>query len=306
MSQNTQINRHRPVMVNEVMALMDLRPGMVVVDGTVGSGGHSEIILKSILPGGQLIGIDQDHAALNRAKENLSGFGNSFVLVHENFSAINKVIKNLGISNIDRVLLDLGTSREQLESNTRGFSFMRDAALDMRMNTEEQYTAGNLVNKLTEQKLEQLFKEYGEEPFAKRIAKAIVLARRKSPIKTTVELAQIISRAVPKKVSRKKRIHPATRVFQALRIAVNKELENLSTGLEESYNSLSFGGRFCVLAYHSLEDRIVKEFFKKRLTLLTKKPIQPTREEVLANPSARSAKLRGALKEEVDILARFK
>lgn len=293
-------------MVNEVMGLMDLKPGMVVVDGTVGSGGHSEMILKSILPGGQLIGIDQDRAALKRTKENLSGFGDSFVLVHENFSAIHKVAKDLGISKIDRILLDLGTSREQLESNTRGFSFMRDAALDMRMNTEEQYSAGNLVNKLTEQKLEQLFKEYGEEPFAKRIAKAIVSARRKAPIKTTVELAQIICRTVPKNISRKKRIHPATRVFQALRIAVNKEMENLSAGLEEAYSALSFGGKICVLSYHSLEDRIVKEFFKKKLSRLTKKPIKPTREEVLANPSARSAKLRGALKEEVDILARFK
>ena len=192
--------------------------------------------------------------------------------------------------------MDLGTSREQLESNTRGFSFMRNAALDMRMNPEEPYNAGNLVNKLTEQKLEQLFKEYGEEPFAKRIAKAIVLARRKTPIKTTTELAQIICRVIPKKISSKRRIHPATRVFQALRIAINKELENLSTGLEDAYSALSSGGRLCVLSYHSLEDRIVKEFFKKKLTSLTKKPIKPTREEVLANPSARSAKLRGALK----------
>lgn len=298
--------QHRPVLIKEVIDFLDLGPGLIVVDGTVGSGGHAKAILEKIVPGGRLVGIDRDPEALRRAQDTVSSFGEAVVLLQGSFGRLRDAITHAKLTSVDRVLLDLGTSREQLEEGRRGFSFMREGPLDMRMDPTQNLTASELVNRLSEYELREIFSAYGEEPFSGRIARVIVEARKHKSIKTTAELAELVSRVVSsarfrhgkKRTGRYsgKRVHPATRVFQALRIVVNKEMENLANGLEEAFQILSPGGRLCVLSYHSLEDRKVKEFMKTRLIPLTKKPIIPTKEEVLENPSARSVKLRVALK----------
>lgn len=299
---------HKPVLVNAVLELLNPRPGMTVVDGTVGSGGHAEAIIPKILPGGCYVGLDRDPEALERAQKRLSLFGDAVLLLHGNFGKLREVIKPLKIKNVDLILLDLGTSRCQIESSFRGFSFRVEGPLDMRMDPKDRITAKDLVNKLSERELKNIFWEYGEEPFSGRFAKIIVNSRKRHTITTTKELADLIIKAMPKKIVAKRkhyRIHPATRVFQALRIAVNKEMEALASVLLEAYELLPAGGRMCVLSYHSLEDRKVKEFIKNNAFLapINKKAIKAGKEEVISNPSARSVRLRGAIKERCDMIA---
>lgn len=261
------------------------------VDATVGLGGHSERILSLLSDKGRLIGIDKDEEALRYAKERL---GNQRVFLKKgSFSMIGEVLREISIEKVDGLLFDLGVSMLQLKSPERGFSFFSDEILDMRMDLSQKLTAWEVVNMYSEDKLEKILKEYGEEPLSKKIAKEIVLKRKKAPINTCSQLAKIVSDIY----GRRGRIHPATRTFQALRIEVNKELDELREGLLASIDLLNYGGRLCVISYHSLEDRIVKNFMRDKskegfLKIITKKPITPSQREVEENPASRSAKLR--------------
>lgn len=306
---------HRSVMAAEILEYLDPRPGATYLDGTLGGGGHAAKILKASGPDGRLIGLDRDEDALKAAGEFLKPFGERAMLVHEDFRDLKAVLGRLGIGKIDGMVLDLGVSSYQLESPERGFSFMRDAFLDMRMDRSRGVTARDLVNTLDVDELTRIFREYGEEREARRIARAIERRRREKPVETTGELAEIVAAAVPGKF-RHRSIHPATLVFQALRIAVNDELEGLKQGLADGFDSLSSKGRMVVLSFHSLEDRIVKEKFRafenpcicphvlpicvcgRRpvARVLTKKPIVPSAGEVEGNPRSRSAKLRAVEK----------
>lgn len=300
-------------MPREVTELLGCAPGRTYVDGTVGGGGHAREILRASSPDGRLVGIDRDEDALAEARENLKEFGPRVALVKENFRNIRKALTGLGIERVDGVLLDLGVSSFQLDRAGRGFSFRYDAPLDMRMDTSQELTAKDLVNTMGVDELARVFRDYGEEREAKRIARAIERARSRRPIETTLELSSIVQDAVPKKLQSRK-IHPATRVFQALRIAVNDELGSLEEGLRAGFEALGDGGRMAVISFHSLEDRIVKEFFrelstgcicppripkcvcgrKPRAKLLTRKAVVASEEEVDTNPRSRSAKLRAA------------
>lgn len=295
--------KHTPVMVKEVLEYLNPEKGGIYVDATIGGGGHSEKILAIFGNKGSLIGIDCDEDALN----NISGSIKNdprVKLVCRNFSKLESTVKELGCGKIDGIIFDLGVSSYHLEFAPRGFSFQADGFLDMRMDKSQQLTAGQLVNELPEIELKKIVREYGEERFAGRIARAIVESRKSEQIKTTGELAEIVKKAVPRKAWPRK-INVATRTFQALRIAVNKELENLKSGLEDSLKVLKPGGRIVVISYHSLEDRIVKLFFRKHalthppgLEILTKKPIVPDLTEIINNPRSRSAKLRAARKKQ--------
>lgn len=306
---------HVPVMPREAVEYLGCSPGGVYVDGTVGGGGYAREILKATGPEGRLIGIDRDPQALEAAAKALSSFGDRVVLVHDNFSRVKEIVEELGLGSVDGVVLDLGVSSFQLESAQRGFSFSRDAPLDMRMDPTRGTTARELVNTLSAGELARIFRLYGEERFSKRIAGAIVRAREKKPVETTGELAAIVEGAVPGKF-RHQRIHPATRVFQALRIAVNDEMESLEAALAGGMEVLVPGGRMVVISFHSLEDRTVKRAFrdfargcvcppdspkcvcghKPLARVITRKPVLPAPEEVERNPRARSAKLRAAEK----------
>ena len=265
------------------------------MDGTVGLAGHACAILRGSSPDGFLIGFEWNQATYELALERLKAFSPRFVLVRENFARLREVLEELGKAPVDGILLDLGLSSFLIEGSGLGFSFLADEPLDMRMDERISRTAKDLVNQLSRLQLEELIRSYGEERFAGRIARAICEARRKKPIRTTKELAEIISGAVPPKY-RHGRIHPATRTFQALRLAVNRELENLKLFLEEAPEVLRPGGRLVVISFHSLEDRLVKQAFKSdtRLRPLTKKPVTPSPEEIFKNPRSRSAKLRAA------------
>src|SRR3989338_8062422 len=252
---------HLPVMPGEALEYLGCKPGGIYVDGTVGGGGHALEILKKSSPGGTLIGLDRDAEAIEAAKETLKGFKERTVLVKENFRNIPSVLAVLGIREVDGILLDLGVSSYQLERPERGFSFRMEARLDMRMDTGDETTAYGLVNGLEGKELEKIFREYGEERFSRKIARAIVEARKRGPVETTTELAGITLGAIPRR-SHGGNIHPATRVFQALRIAVNDELGSLEDGLKGGMDSLKKGGRMAVISFHSLEDRIVKETFR--------------------------------------------
>ena len=282
---------HVPVLLEPAVDLLLGNGGTLYVDCTVGLGGHAKRILEKN-PRAFLIGIDRDPHALEMAEENLKDFEGRFSLYHANFSDLDEVLHMEGISQVDGFLFDLGVSMLQLRS-PRGFSFQRDEPLDMRMNPEDRLTAYQVVNTYSERELERIFREYGEEPYAKRVAKAIVLARTKKPIETTGELVKIVTSVLP---YRGGRIHPATRVFQAIRIEVNQELTALNTALHKTLDFLKSGGRLVVISFHSLEDRIVKNFIKNQLKVLTKKPITPNMEEVRENPASRSAKLRAGEK----------
>ncbi|MBI4335398.1 MAG: 16S rRNA (cytosine(1402)-N(4))-methyltransferase RsmH [Candidatus Omnitrophica bacterium] len=291
--------QHDPVMVKEVVAFLDPGPGDIVVDATIGCGGHARPILERIRPAGQLIGIDQDDEAIRRARENLREFSDSLFLVNENFADLEKVLGGLGIKNIDGILFDLGLSSPQIDTGERGFSIKYDAPLDMRMDRRARITAFDLVNSLPLEELSRVLKVYGEERFYARIAKAIVERRKKGPIQMTGELADTVLRAQPGHKFYK--IHPATRTFQAFRIAVNNELDSFDTGLKSGVGFLSPGSRICVLSYHSLEDRIAKHVlrgFEREgvLRRLIKKPLRPSQDELARNPRSRSAKLRVAEK----------
>jgi 16S rRNA (cytosine1402-N4)-methyltransferase len=296
-------NPHQPVLLTEVLAILDCRPDRTYVDGTLGSGGHSRRILERSSPTGKLIGLDWDEEAVERARKNLHLFEERVWLRKGNFKNLPSVLMSLSIPAVDGILLDLGVSTEQLESRERGFSFRWEAPLDMRMSQETETTAQDLVGDLSPSELEALLREYGDERWARKIARNIVRRRQTSPIRTTGELVRVIEQSIP---GPRGRIHPATRTFQALRIGVNEELDNLKAFLDAAPDLLRSKGRLCIISYHSLEDRIVKNMFRqwtrggrgeeKPFTLLTPKPVCPGAEEVSRNPRARSAKLRAVQK----------
>jgi 16S rRNA (cytosine1402-N4)-methyltransferase len=284
---------HIPVMLSEAMGVLNPRSGGIYVDATVGTGGHSEEILKFISSEGRLIGIDRDIEALKMAQKRLSD--KRVILKRGNFSDMKNFLSEHGISEVDGILLDLGISMLQLKNPERGFSFTSDKRLDMRMDRDQEFSAWDVVNKYPEKELDRIFREFGEEHFAKKISKAIIRWRSKKTIDTCSELSGIVQRVY----GRRGRIHPATKTFQALRIEVNRELDELRAGLDSSLRLLKKAGRLCIISYHSLEDRIVKHFMadsskKGLLKVIIKKPIVPSPEELRSNPSSRSAKLRGA------------
>jgi 16S rRNA (cytosine1402-N4)-methyltransferase len=286
---------HIPVLLDKVVNFLEPLEGKTILDATVGAAGHAEAILKRLGPTGKYIGLDQDADALKLAKKRLSPYKRQVLLFQNNFVFMKETVFNAGIFAVDGILMDLGLSSLQLEDPSRGFSFQHEGELDMRMDRRRQLTAKALVNSLNEKELGGLLWEYGEERFAKRIAAAIVHYRKKSPINTTKELAEIVEKSIPRKAW-PHRIHPATRTFQALRIAVNGELDALKEGLHQAVELLNPLGRLLVISYHSLEDRIVKQFFRTLNTsfwrILTKKPVVPEAGEIQNNPRARSAKLR--------------
>jgi 16S rRNA (cytosine1402-N4)-methyltransferase len=289
---------HTPVMLNEVLDYLDLAPGKVIVDATIGTAGHAHKILERITPGGRLIALDRDQESLDYAKEKLYDFRDSCEFVHSNFSEIDTALKSLNVSKVDGVLFDLGISSFQLDNPERGFSFQADGPLDMRLDRTSFISAYDLVNNLNEEEISSILQAFGQERWHNRIARLLAQERQKHPISTTSELSDIIVRAMPYKY-RYYRIHPATRTFQALRIAVNRELESLEIAINKAVDFLSNKGRICVISFHSLEDRIVKLNFRKLaaegiLNLITPKPLTPTPEEVVENPSSRSAKFRVA------------
>ena len=291
-------NIHLPVMLKETTHFLNLKPGDVVLDATTGLGGHAKEILRKISPGGKLIGIDADGSALKLAGENLKDFSGSFKLINDNFKNLDAILSKEGVKSLDAILLDLGISSYQIEEYLRGFSIKNDARLDMRMDPRLTLTAHDIVNTYGEDKLADIIFRYGEERFSKRIAKFILQARSKKEIESTHELAGIIRNALGQGY-RKKKIDPATKTFQAIRIAVNDELSALEEGLKKAVSWLDVGARICVISFHSLEDRIVKNLFKGYsdlgfLKIITKKPIVASEVEVEANPRSRSAKLRVA------------
>lgn len=307
---------HTSVLPQEVHAFQDLKPGDVCVDCTLGGAGHALSTLRSILPDGRLIGIDQDMDAIGHAQTVLHPYKDNVTLVHSNFSRLPEILRQEGIRGADSILLDLGFSLNQIKHAKRGFSFNQDEPLDMRMDTRNELTAREIVNSYTEKELADLFFRFGEERLSRRIARAIVGRRTERHFSTSKDLAGVIVDAVPKKQAAQQKIHPATRVFQALRIAVNRELERLQVFMDGVPDLLNKGGRLCVISFHSLEDRIVKQAIRKfeagctcpkelpqcicnvtpKLKSVVRKPITATREEITANPMARSAKLRVALR----------
>ncbi|MFH1230270.1 MAG: 16S rRNA (cytosine(1402)-N(4))-methyltransferase RsmH [Planctomycetota bacterium] len=291
---------HQSVLIEEVIKYLAPLPGDVVIDATIGLGGHSQIFIEKIKPNGRLIGIDLDKESISQAQERLKPLLEtaSLDLFSDNFANTGNVLEKLGLKGADVILLDLGISSYQIEASHRGFSFMKDAPLDMRMSQDSPLDASKVVNNYSADDLIEIFKSYGEERFAKRIVQKIVNYRQKKPITTTFELVGIIKNAAP---CGWQRIHPATRVFQALRIEVNKELDNLKTFLSRVTNWLNPHGRVGIISFHSLEDRLVKEYFRNYykegvVELVTKKPIGPAPVERANNPRSRSAKLRVAIK----------
>lgn len=302
---------HQPVLLKEVLELLGVKQGGVYVDGTLGSGGHALALLEQIGPTGRLLGIDRDEEALNRSRARLARWEKQCVWVHGNYGEIREIARRQGIERADGVLLDLGISMEHLESPERGFSFMKDGPLDMRMDRSQGRTATDLLNGLTEADLFSVLRSRGEEPRARQISRGIVKERDTASITTTLQLAELVSRLSG---GRQGRIHPATRTFQALRLTVNEELEWLERGLAGALDLLADGGRMAVISFHSLEDRIVKRFMVghagrwesleaggerwvgnlPRVKLVNRKPITPSEVEVEINPSSRSAKLRVA------------
>jgi 16S rRNA (cytosine1402-N4)-methyltransferase len=296
---------HVPVLYREVLAGLQVRPGGRYIDATVGAGGHASGILEASTPDGRLLGIDADPEAVTFARRVLTRFGDRAVLVVSNFRQLHVVAAAHDFEQVDGVMIDLGFSSRQLAAAARGFSFEQDGPLDMRLNPSQSQTAADLVNILPETELADLLWRYGEERYSRRIARAIVAAR---PVTTTRQLADLVA----KKVGHREKIHPATRVFQALRIAVNDELGALAEALPQARDLVRPGGRLAVIAFHSLEDRIVKQFFRQEATdcicppevptcacghratlgIVTRKPIRPSDEEVAANPRSRSARLR--------------
>ncbi len=300
--------KHYTVMKHEAVDALECKNGLLYIDCTLGGGGHSELILQRISPDGRLIAFDIDDDAINAASERLKPY-NNITIVKSSYVNIKEVLKNQGVDKITGgVLFDLGASYHQLTKAERGFSFLKDAPLDMRFDKESEFTAYDVVNSYQEEDLIKIFSEYGEERFSKRIAKAIVETRKKKKIQTTLELSDLIIKATPKI---KSAVHPATRVFQAIRIEVNHELQNVKNTLNEVLDLLAFGAIISVISFHSLEDRIVKHLFKYYsqrchcdknqlicncpppiLELVNKKPIMASDEEIKENPPSRSAKLR--------------
>lgn len=287
---------HVPVMAREVSELLNLGSGAVAVDCTLGLGGHAQVMARALGEKGWLIGIDQDEQAIQRARENLQGFRGRLDIVKSNFRRLNEVMDGLGAKEADAFLFDLGVSSLQLDDPNRGFSFRQAGPLDMRMDQKMPVSAFELVNSLSEEELAGVLWRYGEERFSRRIAARIVRTRSARVIATTQDLVDVILEALPYRVGRDG-VHPATRSFQALRIAVNQELDVLPAALEAAFGRLKVGGRICVISFHSLEDRIVKDKFRflaaeKKAVLLTKKPLRPGDEETVGNPRSRSARVR--------------
>ncbi|NLB74153.1 MAG: 16S rRNA (cytosine(1402)-N(4))-methyltransferase RsmH [Firmicutes bacterium] len=303
MTQNSKREYHTPVMLDEVVWLMNSKPGGVYIDCTLGSGGHALGLLEFAGAGARIIGIDRDQDAISTAKQELRHFSDNVTFVHGKFSDLQDIVMSLNVAQVDGILFDLGVSSYQLDEPERGFSFMEDGPLDMRMNRGNGQSARDLVNNLPAEELRDILKIYGEERWAVRIAEFIVRRRDKAPIVTTGELVDIVKAAIPAR-ARRSGPHPARRTFQALRIAVNRELDELRLGLDQAIKILCPGGRLVVISYHSLEDRIVKTMFLRMsgsknqdcLRILTKKPVIPCEEEVISNPRSRSAKLRAAEK----------
>ena len=305
---------HRPVLLNECIQALNIRPEGVYVDGTLGRAGHSREIARRLTTG-RLICVDRDQAALEAAEERLAQWRDRVTLVHSNFDQIDRILNELSLSGADGMLFDLGVSSPQLDDSTRGFSYMADAPLDMRMDQSGGMTAAEVVNQWPQEELRRILYQYGEERYAPQIAAAIVRRRQDRPIQTTMELAQIVREAMPARALKEKQ-HPAKRSFQAIRIAVNDELASVDRMLQAAVPRLNPGGRLAVITFHSLEDRIVKtglaEFArgctcppdfpvcvcgkKPQIRLVSRKPILPSEEEVRDNPRARSAKLRAAEK----------
>lgn len=310
--QNTSQFQHYTVMANEAVDALNCSDGKIYVDATLGGGGHSELILKKIQPSGRLISFDIDSDAIDYASKRLKDYDN-LTIVKESYSNIKKVLQNLGIKEITGgIVFDLGASYHQLTKQERGFSFMKDAPLDMRFDRDSDFSAFDVINGYSEEDLIRIISEYGEERFTKRIVKNIINCRKIKNIETTGELAEIIKNAVPKT---NEKIHPATRTFQAIRIEVNDELQNIKNTLNEVLTLLSVNAIISVISFHSLEDRLVKQCFKyyaskcrckpnepvchckpPMLELLNKKPITATELEIKENPPSRSAKLRAAKK----------
>ena len=311
--------RHVPVMRQEVAHYLNCRPGGVYVDGTLGGAGHARDICASIGADGLLIGIDQDPSAIDHARENLLPHAPGALLFHDNFANLPAILAHLKRSNVDGILLDLGLSLHQLEASGRGFTFRGEEPLDMRMNPDEPTPAAKLVNTWDEAALTRLFRTYGEERWSRRIARQIVDQRRGHPIETNAQLVAAIQAAIPRRLQAKSAIHPATRVFMALRIAVNRELERLENFLSNVDVLLSPGGRLCIISFHSLEDRLVKRRMgaltrtcvcppgvpvcrcsaTATMRSLTRKVVRPSARELAGNPMARSARLRAYEKRSI-------
>ena len=301
---------HVSVLLDETVGGLNVRPDGIYVDGTLGGGGHSEAIAKQLTTG-RLIGIDQDADAIRAAGERLAPYGERVTIIQSNYEAMSDILDTLRIERVDGIMLDLGVSSFQLDTAERGFSYMEDAPLDMRMSREGSRTAADVVNGYTEDALYRVIRDYGEETFAKNIARHIVRERETKPIETTLELVDIIKGAIPAK-ARRTGGHPAKQTFQAIRIEVNRELEVLQNSVDGMIRRLAPGGRICIITFHSLEDRIVKQIFRKNEspcicppefpvcmckrrslgTVITKKPILPSEEETERNRRAKSAKLR--------------
>ena len=288
---------HIPVLADEVLEWLKLDSSGLYVDGTLGLGGHTGLILERTAPAGRVIGFEWDEEAARLAAERLAGFGDRLQLVPASYADLVAQCHALGIDQVDGILIDLGVSSLQLDKPQRGFSFMADAPLDMRMSSRQKVTAEKLVNSLKKKERADIFYNYGEERQARRIAQFNVEARQEGPVKTTRQLAEIVSRAIPAKYHPKK-INVATKVFQALRIAVNREFDNLVRLLTDAPELLAPGARLCIITFHSLEDRIVKQAFNSNpaYRVLTRKPVMPTDIEMKSNPRSRSAKLRVAEK----------
>lgn len=287
-------------MLEEVLAYLDPKPGQTIVDGTVGMGGHSRAILERIGATGTLVAIDRDEDSLAQARENLHGLAGNTHFVHGNFSDLDTILKELHIDGIDGILLDLGISSYQLMDPERGFSFQEEGPLDMRLDRASYISAYDLINNLNEDEISNLLWSFGQERWHNRIARRVVQEREHHPITTTTELREIVMQSIPARFRRHHyRIHPATRTFQAVRIAVNRELEVLESAVDKAIDALKTGGRICVISFHSLEDRIVKLRFREaahggKIKLLTKKPLEPSSAEAARNPSSRSSKFRAA------------
>lgn len=302
---------HQPVLLRETVESLAVRPGGVYVDATLGGAGHAEAILDGSAPDGRLLGLDRDPEAIRRAEQRLARFGGRFQAMHTSFSNLGGAVARWNPAGVDGVLMDLGVSSFQLDDATRGFSFRFDAPLDMRMDTTRPFTAADVVNEWPEADLADVIRRYGEEPAARRVTARIAERRRQAPIRTTLELAALVEQAVG---GRRGRLHPATRTFQALRMAVNDEPGELEAGLKAGLGALKPGGRLAVLTFHSLEDRAVKLFFRRhagqmeslqaggarwvgeppRVQMVTRKKVTPGPEEIRDNPRARSAGLRAA------------
>lgn len=289
---------HIPVLLNEVIKVLNPQPNENFIDATVGEAGHTLALLQKSSPAGKVLGIDLDAKTLEVAHQKLKAFGERVVLIQDNFKNLERIVEEKKFQNVSGMLFDLGMSSKQLDESGRGFSFRKNEPLLMNFGSDMLLTAEQIVNNWSADDLEEIFREYGEEKYAHQIAEEIVKGRETQPIKTTFDLVETIKRVVPKNYERG-RIHPATRIFQALRITVNDELNNLQKGLEAALKILQSGGRLAVISFHSLEDRIVKTFFqnnKNSLKIITKKPFLPAKVEIFNNPRARSAKLRASTK----------